>query len=135
MSIRMTCLRRFASSPRSPGRSPSNRHCSCSMSRRPGSTEVCNAGSLERSASGRRVAARCDRSLSLGPMSFVAETFAAHLARAVDLFRDPERREDQKREFRALVTMLQEEGATVRAAGGRIVVNGIPIDGPQLDPL
>lgn len=68
-------------------------------------------------------------------MSFAAETFAAHLARAVDLFRDPEKREDQKREFRALVTMLQEEGATVRAAGGRIVVNGLPIDGLQLDPL
>src|SRR5437867_4079727 len=67
-------------------------------------------------------------------MSF-AETFTAHLARAVDLFRDPEKKEDQKREFRALVTMLQEQGATVRAVGGRISVNGDPVDGPQLSPL
>ncbi len=67
-------------------------------------------------------------------MSF-AETFAAHLARAVDLFRDPEKKEDQKREFRALVTMLQEQGATVQAVGGRISVNGDLADGPQLDPL
>src|SRR2546428_9475282 len=67
-------------------------------------------------------------------MSF-AETFAAHLARAVDLFRDPEKKEDQKREFRALVTMLQEQGATVQAVGGRISVNGDLADGPPLDPL
>src|SRR2546425_890664 len=67
-------------------------------------------------------------------MSF-AETFAAHLARAVDLFRDPEKKEDQKREFRALVTMLQEQGATVQAVGGRISVNGDLADGPQLHPL
>src|SRR5438128_2995881 len=67
-------------------------------------------------------------------MSF-AQTFAAHLARAVDLFRDPEKKEDQKREFRALVAMLQEQGVTVRAAGGRVSVNGDPVDGPQPDPL
>src|SRR5712691_2220238 len=67
-------------------------------------------------------------------MSF-AETFAAHLARAVDLFRDPEKREDQKREFRALVAMLQEQGVTVRVVGGHIRVNDAPINGPQLGPL
>ena len=33
--------------------------------------------------------------------------FATHLARAVDLFRDPAKKEDQKREFRILVGMLK----------------------------
>ena len=68
-------------------------------------------------------------------MSFAAESFAAHLARAVDLFRDPEKKEDQKRVFRALVAMLQGQSVTVRVVGGRISVNGAPIDGPQLGPL
>jgi HEAT repeat protein/PBS lyase HEAT-like repeat-containing protein len=68
-------------------------------------------------------------------MPFVAETFAAHLARAVDLFRDPARREDQKREFRALVAMVQEHGATVRTDGGGISVNGTPVRDAALAPL
>src|SRR2546427_2916626 len=82
-----------------------------------------------------RVAASRNRSLNWGPMSFAAESFAAHLARAVDLFRDPEKKEDQKRVFRALVAMLQGQSVTVRVVGGRISVNGAPIDGPQLGPL
>jgi HEAT repeat protein len=68
-------------------------------------------------------------------MPFVAETFAAHLARAVDLFRDPAKREDQKREFRALVAMVQEQGATVRTDGAAISVNGIPVRDASLAPL
>jgi len=68
-------------------------------------------------------------------MSFTAETIAAQLARAVDLFRDPVRKEDQKRAFRARVAMLQEQGITVRAVGGHLWVNGAPVDGPQLEPL
>src|SRR2546428_3981143 len=82
-----------------------------------------------------RVAASRNRSLNWGPMSFAAESFAAHLARAVDLFRDPEKKEDQKRAFRALVAMLHGQSVTVRVVGGRISVNGAPIDGPQLGPL
>jgi HEAT repeat protein/PBS lyase HEAT-like repeat-containing protein len=68
-------------------------------------------------------------------MPFVAETFAAHLARAVDLFRDPGKKEDQKREFRALVGMVQEQGATVRTDGGTISINGTPVRGVGLAPL
>ena len=68
-------------------------------------------------------------------MSFTVETFAAQLARAVDLFRDPARKEDQKRAFRALVAMLQEQGVTVQALGGHLWVNGAPVDGPQPEPL
>ena len=45
-------------------------------------------------------------------MPIAPDLFATHLARAVDLFRDPTRKEDQKREFRVLVGMLQDEGAT-----------------------
>src|SRR5229473_2264254 len=41
-------------------------------------------------------------------MSFTAETVAAQLARAVDLFRDPARKEDQKRAFRAFVAIPQD---------------------------
>src|SRR6266851_552545 len=68
-------------------------------------------------------------------MSFTAESVAAQLARAVDLFRDPARKEDQKRVFRAFVTMLQEQGITVRAVGGHLLVNGAPVDGPEPEPL
>src|SRR5713226_5814901 len=68
-------------------------------------------------------------------MSFTAETVAAQLARAVDLFRDPARKEDQKRAFRAFVAMLQEQGITVRAVGGHLWVNGAPAEGQQLEPL
>jgi HEAT repeat protein len=68
-------------------------------------------------------------------MAFTADTLAAQLARAVDLFRDPARKEDQKRAFRALVAMLQEQSNVVRAVGGHLWVNGAPVDGPQVEPL
>src|SRR5260370_8209293 len=68
-------------------------------------------------------------------MSVAAETVAAQLARAVDLFRDPARKEDQKQAFRAFVAMLQEQGIAVRAVGGHLWVNGAAVDGPEPEPL
>src|SRR5229473_150752 len=68
-------------------------------------------------------------------MWLTAEALAAQLARAVDLFRDPAKKEDQKQAFRTLVTMLQQQDVTVRAVGGRLWVNSAPVDGPQLEAL
>jgi HEAT repeat protein len=54
---------------------------------------------------------------------------AALFARTLDFFRDPSAKEDQKREFRALVMLLKAEGATLSAQGGRVVVNGTTLEG------
>src|ERR1041384_95477 len=61
--------------------------------------------------------------------------FVTHLTRAVDLFRDPAKKEEQKREFRTLVGMLKDDSATVRAKGGRLEVNGQPVESPAFQTL
>ncbi|HEV2670177.1 MAG TPA: HEAT repeat domain-containing protein [Gemmatimonadales bacterium] len=58
------------------------------------------------------------------------QEFAALLARTLDLFRDPNAKEDQKVQFRALVMLLKTEGAVVGAQHGRLVINGQPLDQP-----
>src|SRR5437879_10212345 len=68
-------------------------------------------------------------------MPIAPDLYAPHLARAVDLFRDPTRKDDQKREFRVLVGMLQDEGATVRADDHRVSVNGQPVKTSDVIPL
>src|SRR2546423_10941818 len=63
------------------------------------------------------------------------ETLAARFARCVTLFRDPGARDDQKTEFRALLGLLQDAAVSLRAAGGRLEVNGIPCEGEGLTGL
>ena len=69
-----------------------------------------------------------------GPMS-THETLAARFARCVTLFREPGAREDQKAEFRALLGLLQDAAVSLRAAGGRLEINGIPCEGESLTAL
>lgn len=61
--------------------------------------------------------------------------FATHLARAVDLFRDPAKKEDQKREFRILVGILKEADVGVRVVQNILVVNGQAVTAPEFQPL
>src|SRR5690348_6589633 len=63
------------------------------------------------------------------------ETFATRFARCVSLFRDPGAKDEQKTEFRALVSLLKDTSVTVRVAGGRIEVNGVPGEGETLTGL
>src|SRR2546430_7022097 len=69
-----------------------------------------------------------------GPMS-THETLAARFARCVTLFRDPGARDDQKTEFRALLGLLKDAAVSLRAAGGRLEINGIPCEGESLTGL
>lgn len=59
----------------------------------------------------------------------VPQTFAILFARTLDLFRDPAAKEDQKAQFRALVAQLKLDPATVTVDGGRLAVNGTPLEG------
>lgn len=61
--------------------------------------------------------------------------FATHLARAVDLFRDPAKKEDQKREFRTLVGLLKESGVAARVVDDVLQVNGEAVTAPEFQPL
>lgn len=61
--------------------------------------------------------------------------FATHLARAVDLFRDPAKKEDQKREFRILVGILKEGDVAVRIVQNTLLVNGQAVAAPEFQPL
>jgi len=56
------------------------------------------------------------------------EEFAALFARTLDLFRDPTAKQEQKAQFRALVTLLKTEGVVVTAQNGRLVINGQTLD-------
>ena len=59
----------------------------------------------------------------------VPQTFATLFARTLDRFRDPAAKEDQKVQFRALVEQLKVGGVTVTIDGGRLAVNGTPLEG------
>lgn len=61
------------------------------------------------------------------------QEFGTLFARTLDLFRDPAAKEDQKAQFRALVTLLKGDGVTVVTQGdrGAVVVNGtLLVGGP-----
>src|SRR4029077_13658891 len=58
--------------------------------------------------------------------------FAASFARALDLFRDPGAKEEQKAQFRALAGILKVEGVTISAQDGKLLVNGAAVDGDTL---
>ena len=66
---------------------------------------------------------------------FDAERFAGHLARAVELFRDPGAKKAQKQEFRALVEMVKTAPVTVRLDHERLLVNGKPVATPTVGAL
>ena len=59
----------------------------------------------------------------------VPQTFATLFARTLDLFRDPTAKEGQKVQFRALVELLKLDAVTITIDGGRLAVNGTPLDG------
>jgi HEAT repeat protein len=61
--------------------------------------------------------------------------FATHLARAVDLFRDPAKKDEQKREFRILVGMLKGGDVSVRIIDDVLVVNDQRVIAPEFRPL
>ena len=61
--------------------------------------------------------------------------FATHLARAVDLFRDPAKKDEQKREFRILVGMLKGGDVSIRIIDDTLVVNDQRVIAPEFRPL
>ena len=63
------------------------------------------------------------------------DRLAEQLARCVDCFRDANSKEAQKLEFRALMTLLRAEPLTLRDDGGRVSVNGSPVDGSVVASL
>ncbi len=65
------------------------------------------------------------------------DTLATRFARCVSLFRDPGAKSDQKKEFRALLGLLQETAVTLRLAqgGSGIELNGVPCEGEGLAVL
>jgi HEAT repeat protein len=64
-----------------------------------------------------------------------AEELATRFGRALDLFRDPAAKDEQKREFRALVLLLKGAGATIAAQDGRLAVNGATLDDERFGGL
>jgi len=56
------------------------------------------------------------------------QEFAALFARTLDLFRDPNAKQEQKAQFRALATLLKTEGVVVTTQNGRLVINGQTLD-------
>jgi len=63
------------------------------------------------------------------------EHLAARFAQCVRLFRDPSAKDGQKKEFRALLGLLQDTAVTLRVVGGRIELNGVPCEGEGLTGL
>jgi HEAT repeat protein len=63
------------------------------------------------------------------------ETFAVHFARALDLFRTQAPKEEQKQQFRLLVGMLKDGGVLLRVSEGHLLVNGTPVDVPEVATL
>lgn len=59
----------------------------------------------------------------------VPQAFAMLFARTLDLFREPDAKEDQKLQFRALVGLLRIDTVTLAADAGRLLVNGTPTVG------
>ena len=65
------------------------------------------------------------------------DNLAARFAHCVSLFRDPSAKTEQKKEFRALLGLLQETAVTLRLAPGAsgIELNGVPGEGEGLAVL
>src|SRR5882672_1167141 len=65
------------------------------------------------------------------------DTLATRFARCVSLFRDPSAKSEQKKEFRALVGLLQDTAVTLRvgSGGSGIELNGVPCEAAGLAVL
>src|SRR5216683_56021 len=65
------------------------------------------------------------------------DNLAARFAQCVSLFRDPSAKAEQKKEFRALLGLLQDAAVTLRLApgGSGIELNGVPCEAAGLAPL
>src|SRR6266436_3142015 len=65
------------------------------------------------------------------------DTLAARFAQCVSLFRDPSAKAEQKKEFRALLGLLQDAAVTLRLApgGAGIELNGVPCEAADLATL
>src|SRR2546427_8258700 len=71
-----------------------------------------------------------------GPMPTL-DNLAARFAQCVSLFRDPSAKAEQKKEFRALLGLLQDAAVTLRLApgGSGIELNGVPCEAAGLATL
>jgi len=65
----------------------------------------------------------------------VPHSLATLLTRTVELFRNADAKEDQKAQFRALLTLLKDEGATLQADRNGLTVNGERVQGTAYEPL
>src|SRR5256884_6683968 len=65
------------------------------------------------------------------------DNLATRFAHCVTLFRDPTAKTEQKKEFRALLGLLQETAVTLRVppGGSGIELNGVPCEGEGLTVL
>src|SRR6266481_9596098 len=65
------------------------------------------------------------------------DNLAARFAQCVSLFRDPSAKTEQKKEFRALLGLLQDTAVTLRLApgGAGIELNGVPCEAADLATL
>ena len=65
------------------------------------------------------------------------DDLAARFAHCVSLFRDPSAKTEQKKEFRALLGLLQDAAVTLQVApgGSGIELNGVPCEGAGLAVL
>src|SRR3989454_329707 len=57
------------------------------------------------------------------------ELIAQRLARCVELFRDPDAKQVQKAEFRALLGLLKDQTVVITESAGQLVVNGVAVQG------
>src|SRR2546426_6358579 len=55
------------------------------------------------------------------------ELIAQRLARCVELFRDPDAKQVQKAEFRALLGLLKDQTVVITESAGELVVNGVAV--------
>ena len=60
------------------------------------------------------------------------QDFAVTFGRALDLFRDPGAKEEQKAQFRTLAGMLKDTALTLGTEDGRLLINGTAADGATL---
>jgi len=63
------------------------------------------------------------------------QTFATHLARAVELFRDPGAKASQKTELRALMGLLRLAPVVLKADPERLLINDVAVEGVMYRPL
>jgi HEAT repeat protein len=63
------------------------------------------------------------------------QAFATHLARAVDLFRDPSAKEGQKSALRALMALVEQADVLVETRGGVLLINGTAVPGEAFKGL